>query len=62
MCRELALMQVPSERKNSNDPGFVNFRKLLITRCQMEFEKTYVDEKARKLKVKEIEDETDPVS
>ncbi|XP_044726466.1 eukaryotic translation initiation factor 4 gamma 1-like isoform X3 [Chrysoperla carnea] len=60
MCRELALMQVPAERKNSNDPGFVNFRKLLITRCQMEFEKTYVDEKARKLKVKEIEDETDP--
>lgn len=40
----------------------MNFRKLLITRCQLEFEKNSIDENARNLKLKEIDECTDPVS
>lgn len=38
------------------------FRTLLVTRCQMEFEKQSVDETTRNTKVKEIEECADPVS
>lgn len=63
MCKELALMQVPADSRNKSDTQeYVNFRKLLITRCQIEFEKNSNDEKARNLKIKEIEECTDPVS
>lgn len=61
LCRELALMQVPANTdKNMSATEYVNFRKLLVTRCQMEFEKNSVDEKYRNDKVIEIENCTDP--
>lgn len=40
---------------------YFNFRKLILTRCQVEFEKQSVDESERNTKVKEIEECTDPV-
>lgn len=57
MCSELALIQVPSNNKKEGDS--VNFRKLLVTRCQLEFEKNSVDETTRNCKLKEIEECTD---
>lgn len=51
-------MATPQEKNG----GFVNFRKLLITRCQLEFECNSVDEGKRNLMVKDIEECTDPVS
>lgn len=60
MCKELALMEVPATARKEGES--VNFRKLLVTRCQLEFEKQSVDETARNAKVKEIEECTDPVS
>ncbi|CAG5108346.1 Similar to EIF4G3: Eukaryotic translation initiation factor 4 gamma 3 (Homo sapiens) [Cotesia congregata] len=62
MCKELALMKVntPNEKKPSqvtgNPAANVNFRKLLITRCQVEFEKNKTNETQRTEKVKEIEE------
>lgn len=53
---------MPSNSKNKEEPEYVNFRKLLITRCQIEFEKNSVDENARNLRLKEIDECTDPVS
>ncbi|XP_044597815.1 eukaryotic translation initiation factor 4 gamma 3-like isoform X3 [Cotesia glomerata] len=57
MCKELALIKVASNQKKSAQEAdnFVNFRKLLLTRCQMEFEKNSVEESARLVKVKEID-------
>lgn len=62
MCKELALIQVPAEQQNgqSTTGEYVNFRKLLLSRCQNEFEKNKVDESAREIKLKEIEECTDP--
>ncbi|CAH1183097.1 unnamed protein product [Phaedon cochleariae] len=60
MCKELALMQVPTNNSTPDKQEFVNFRKLLITRCQVEFEKNSIDEVTRNNKVKEIEETTDP--
>ncbi|KAG5882340.1 hypothetical protein JTB14_037625 [Gonioctena quinquepunctata] len=60
MCRELALMQVPTNTSTEEKPEYVNFRKLLITRCQSEFEKQSVDENTRSDKIKVIEESTDP--
>lgn len=45
----------PAEKKE-----FVNFRKILITRCQVEFEKQSVDESTRNAKLKEINECSDP--
>nr|CAH7761946.1 unnamed protein product [Callosobruchus chinensis] len=59
MCRELALMQVPTSNSTPEKPEYVNFRKLLLTRCQMEFEKQSVDEGFRNEKLKEIDACTD---
>ncbi|KAH0567485.1 eukaryotic translation initiation factor 4 gamma 3-like [Cotesia glomerata] len=62
MCKELALMKVntPNEKNPSqvagNPAANVNFRKLLITRCQVEFEKNKTNETQRTEKVKEIEE------
>lgn len=39
---------------------FVNFRKLLVTRCQVEFEKSNANEKLKTSKVYEIENCADP--
>lgn len=62
MCKELALIQVPADQQNgqSSTVEYVNFRKLLLSRCQNEFEKNTVDETAREVKLKEIEACTDP--
>ncbi|XP_057318167.1 eukaryotic translation initiation factor 4 gamma 3-like isoform X3 [Microplitis mediator] len=62
MCKELALIKVASSQKKSpQEPdNNVNFRKLLLTRCQMEFEKNTADEAERSTKVKEIEECSDP--
>ncbi|KAK4879112.1 hypothetical protein RN001_007258 [Aquatica leii] len=56
LCGQLALMQVPapSSNKKYGQQKFVNFRKLLVTRCQLEFEKKSIDETERNNKVKEI--------
>jgi translation initiation factor 4G len=54
MCRELALMQVPAANSTEDKKEVVNFRKLLVTRCQIEFEKQSYDESVRNEKVKEI--------
>lgn len=63
MCKELALIQVSGpDNKAGKEESNVNFRKLIINRCQSEFEKNTVDENAKALKVKEIEACTDPVS
>jgi translation initiation factor 4G len=45
---------------DSEDCTAANFRKLILTRCQTEFEKNTVDENARCEKLKEIEECTDP--
>lgn len=47
---------MPTASSTEDKPDVVNFRKLLITRCQMEFEKQSIDESVRNEKVKEIED------
>lgn len=72
MCKELAQMKVMAdEKKPENDenskeqgpasaPTEVNFRKLIIERCQMQFSKQTDDEAARAAKVTEIEESTDP--
>ncbi|CAH1141154.1 unnamed protein product [Phyllotreta striolata] len=63
MCGHLALIQVPkstSGKDKDDKEEFVNFRKLLITRCQQEFEKQSVDESFKEQKLKEIEECTDP--
>lgn len=57
MCTELSKMSVQDP-----DGKPVNFRVLLIQRCQAEFEKSSDDELNREERVKEIELETDPVS
>lgn len=51
-----------SESKKKDNAEFVNFRKLLITRCQLEFEKNSADESTRNQMVKELEACTDAVS
>lgn len=59
-----SFFQVPvtnSDGTIKDPPETVNFRKLLITRCQSEFEKSSVDETVRQQKLKEIEECTDPV-
>ncbi|XP_056649007.1 eukaryotic translation initiation factor 4 gamma 1-like isoform X1 [Diorhabda sublineata] len=58
MCGQLALLQVPVHTGDKQE--YVNFRKLLITRCQVEFEKQSLDESIRNSKIKEIEECTDP--
>ncbi|XP_017771078.1 PREDICTED: eukaryotic translation initiation factor 4 gamma 3-like isoform X2 [Nicrophorus vespilloides] len=57
MCKELALMEVPVSPGSSE---CVNFRKLLITRCQVEFERNSYEETTRNEKLKEIGECTDP--
>lgn len=59
MCKVLSNMQVPSEMRNKDEPEY-NFRKLLVNRCQMEFEKNSVVELDRKTRLTKIEQTTDP--
>ena len=58
MCKELAQMQVSGTEPG--DSSATNFRKSIITRCQMEFENDSKNEKLRLTKAKEIEECTDP--
>nr|XP_022920525.1 eukaryotic translation initiation factor 4 gamma 3 isoform X3 [Onthophagus taurus] len=58
MCSEVALIQVPANNKKEGE--FVNFRKLLITRCQKEFEKNSQEEKSHNKMVQDIDECTDP--
>lgn len=58
MCKELAMMEVGSENQDSS----VSFKKLIITRCQKEFEKNLIDDVARINRIKEIDECSDPVS
>ncbi|XP_070158179.1 eukaryotic translation initiation factor 4 gamma isoform X5 [Polyergus mexicanus] len=57
MCKELGMMEVAGA---NNQDSSVNFKKLIITRCQKEFEKNPIDDVERKRKLKEIEEITDP--
>ncbi|XP_029908163.1 eukaryotic translation initiation factor 4 gamma 3 isoform X2 [Myripristis murdjan] len=52
MCRCLATLKVPMTDKPSNT---VNFRKLLLNRCQKEFEKDKVDDVVFERKQKELD-------
>ncbi|XP_028597265.2 eukaryotic translation initiation factor 4 gamma 3 isoform X16 [Podarcis muralis] len=57
MCRCLVTLKVPMADK----PGsFVNFRKLLLNRCQKEFEKDKADDDVFEKKQKELEAATTP--
>lgn len=58
LCKELALMEVADSDQDSS----ISFKKLIITRCQKEFEKNPIDDVARTRRIKEIEECTDPVS
>nr|XP_012148386.1 PREDICTED: eukaryotic translation initiation factor 4 gamma 3-like isoform X3 [Megachile rotundata] len=61
MCKELAMMEVSGGDKNSErQEGSFSFKKLIITRCQNEFEKNPVNEVARAARLKEIDECTDP--
>jgi translation initiation factor 4G len=64
MCKVLSVSmqtQAQAERKSKDEPEF-NFRKLLVSRCQVEFEKSSEVELNREAKLKEIDETTDPVS
>ena len=58
LCKELAQMQVSGTEPG--DSSATNFRKSIITRCQMEFENDSKHVKLRLTKSKEIEECTDP--
>jgi len=58
MCKELGMMEVAGT--DSQDSS-VSFKKLIITRCQKEFEKNPIDDVARARKIKEIEECADNV-
>jgi hypothetical protein len=60
MCKVLSNMHVPTER--SKDEPEYNFRKILVNRCQVEFEKNSVVELNREAKLTLIEQTADPVS
>ncbi|XP_065285272.1 eukaryotic translation initiation factor 4 gamma 3-like isoform X1 [Dermacentor albipictus] len=57
MCKHLAMFEVPV----TNDPGgrMVNFRKLLLLKCQKEFEKDTCDDIRKEERLKKIEALTD---
>lgn len=59
MCKELAMMEVAG---SENQDSSVSFKKLIITRCQKEFERNLIDDVARMRKIKEIEECPDAVS
>lgn len=59
MCKELAMMEVAGP---DNQDSSVSFKKLIITRCQKEFEKNPIDDVARARKIREIKECVDPVS
>lgn len=58
MCKELSNIEVAGA--DSDDCSSANFRKLILTRCQTEFEKNTVDENARSEKLRDIAICTNP--
>ncbi|KAK9888566.1 hypothetical protein WA026_000810 [Henosepilachna vigintioctopunctata] len=60
MCKELSLQMQVSVNSDKKKEDIVNFRKLLINRCQEEFEKNSKDETSINEKLKEIEISSDP--
>ncbi|XP_012235318.2 eukaryotic translation initiation factor 4 gamma 3 isoform X2 [Linepithema humile] len=56
LCKELALMEVAGGDQDCS----ISFKKLIITRCQKEFEKNPIDDVARNRRIKEIDECTDP--
>ncbi|KAK9303150.1 hypothetical protein QLX08_005097 [Tetragonisca angustula] len=60
MCKELAVMEVSGSDKNSEKQECsYTFKKLIINRCQKEFERNPINEVARAAKLKEIDECTD---
>lgn len=59
LCKELAMMEVAG---SDTQDCSISFKKLIITRCQKEFEKNPIDDVARNRKIKEIDECSDPVS
>ncbi|XP_076664476.1 eukaryotic translation initiation factor 4 gamma isoform X6 [Andrena cerasifolii] len=59
MCKELALMKVSEPDPNPEKDCSLSFKKLIITRCQKEFENNTVNEVTRSSKLKEIDECTD---
>ncbi|XP_018394240.1 PREDICTED: eukaryotic translation initiation factor 4 gamma 3 isoform X2 [Cyphomyrmex costatus] len=59
LCKELAQMEVAQTGYDGQDSS-ISFKKLIITRCQKEFEKNPIDDVARNRKLKEIDDCNDP--
>ncbi|XP_067006474.2 eukaryotic translation initiation factor 4 gamma 1 isoform X2 [Anabrus simplex] len=59
MCKILSNMRVPADGK-SDTQEFVNFRKLLIIRCQQEFEKNNEEELKRDARFEELKNIEDP--
>uniref|UniRef100_A0A671TDL1 Eukaryotic translation initiation factor 4 gamma 3-like n=1 Tax=Sinocyclocheilus anshuiensis TaxID=1608454 RepID=A0A671TDL1_9TELE len=57
MCRCLATLKVPTADKPNTT---VNFRKLLLNRCQKEFERDKVDDVVLERKQKELDSATSP--
>lgn len=57
MCKELATLEI-----KDIDGAQVNFRKLILTRCQREFEKGNEEQLAKDAKMKEINSCSEPVS
>ncbi|XP_051166301.1 eukaryotic translation initiation factor 4 gamma 3-like isoform X2 [Leptopilina boulardi] len=58
MCKELAMMQVSGT--DQSDTTSANFRKLIVTRCQTEFQKESENGELRETKSKEIDECADP--
>jgi hypothetical protein len=61
MCKVLSSMRVRAECRNVDEPE-VTFRRLLLDRCQEEFEKNSGVELNWEARLKEIQQTTDPVS
>ncbi|KAI8430859.1 hypothetical protein MSG28_001001 [Choristoneura fumiferana] len=59
MCNKLSMLKVPADNATTPDQC-VNFRALIISKCQNQFVTEKVDEQVMKLE-KEIEECTDPV-
>lgn len=63
MCYEMMKREVVDETKPVNAEGkhpSVNFKNLLLNKCQQEFEKNETEEKKNEFKLKEIQAEQDP--
>nr|XP_031840128.1 eukaryotic translation initiation factor 4 gamma 3-like [Nomia melanderi] len=62
MCKELAQMEVSggSDKNPDSQECSLNFRKLILDRCQKEYEKHSFNEDARNAKLKQIEECPDP--